>query len=464
MDLKKYLGYTNPWWKDGSPPIEDKLKHKRLFFRQFGSIALNMRLRTSTVLLGPRRVGKTVMLKQLIGQAIRSGRFKYQNVCYADMQRRDLNNISPFALVEALKQRGLPNSPFLVVLDEIQALDDWETDIKYLTDHEKDFWFVVSGSIASALKKRSRETGMGRFTAFNLPLVSFCEYLIFKNIWPSSLPQNSNEARAAQLGQDEIEDLNSFFLDYLDRGGYPAPIFSKEVEEDGYFGMDIIDSDLFGKYANFFGATSEEGLFAIMEHIAINNGKELSIGKLSRDTSISENTLKKYFVFLQSTFLVRLVKRLGPGMRMMQRDTTFKCIMENPSMRSLMLGIETRNDANAGHHIEASTFSQFHAPSKLSRNTHSRHVRYARFKRRKEYEVDMVHTTSSGSVRRLVEIKWTDNPKALNNAAKTLMSRVNCIGPEFRWCVLHHQIHLPRNARQRGCLPANGPILRVAWD
>ena len=72
-DVLKSLRLGNPWWDDAYEPEDDVYKHKRAYFGPFAELAFNWSIRRSVVLTEPRRVGKAIMLRQLIAQKLREG-------------------------------------------------------------------------------------------------------------------------------------------------------------------------------------------------------------------------------------------------------------------------------------------------------------------------------------------------------------------------------------------------------
>lgn len=426
MDILKYLALTNTWWDGKTMPEEHGFPHKRLLFSQFERLAMQETYRRSLVMLGPRRVGKTFMLKQLIGQAIATNKFNPKNICYADMDDSGMRRLSPTDVVQLFKTKTAGNKPCLVILDEIQSCEDWQRHIKFLTDHEKTVRFVVSGSIASALKRKSSESGFGRFLHFSLPPILFGEFLRLKNIWPGSLPFSSAEINSQRLSKAEIKNLNKHFLDYLDHGGYPETTFNGDSALELRASLNVLNEELFGKYAVEYGISSNNLLYPLLERIAAHVGEEVSLQALSNSTGVSINTLYKYLEFLQSAYLIRRIEKYSSSMNIMQRHSPVKYVLENPSMISHLLG---ENDDPTGHVIEAATISQYQVISNLSKNRFTSPIRYCKFKRnKKEYEVDMVHTNSKGNITRLAEIKWTDNPNYLGKGAANLRYFANKLG------------------------------------
>lgn len=72
-DVLKSLRRDNPWWDEAYSAPQIVAEKKRAYFEPFAALALDWSIRRSTILMGPRRVGKTVMLRQLIEKAISEG-------------------------------------------------------------------------------------------------------------------------------------------------------------------------------------------------------------------------------------------------------------------------------------------------------------------------------------------------------------------------------------------------------
>jgi uncharacterized protein len=83
-DIKLRVERDNPWWADPAALIPEASYPRRVYFEPFKRLALDLDVRRATVLLGPRRVGKTVMTKQLISEAIRGG-FNATSILYASI-------------------------------------------------------------------------------------------------------------------------------------------------------------------------------------------------------------------------------------------------------------------------------------------------------------------------------------------------------------------------------------------
>jgi len=67
------LQFENPWWVTKEIPILYKDMSKRLYFDLFYPFVLETDIRRAVVLMGPRRVGKTVMMFHTIDKLINEG-------------------------------------------------------------------------------------------------------------------------------------------------------------------------------------------------------------------------------------------------------------------------------------------------------------------------------------------------------------------------------------------------------
>ena len=173
-DVLKSLRRDNPWWDASYNVSQSPTEKKRAYFGPFSALALDWSVRRSTILMGPRRVGKTVMLRQLIEQATTEG-FNSQNILFVSIDTPLYSGMSLSRLIELFEEETGQDAQErrIIVFDEIQYLKDWEVHLKVLTDQHPNTRFIASGSAAAALRLKSTESGAGRFTDFFLPPLTF---------------------------------------------------------------------------------------------------------------------------------------------------------------------------------------------------------------------------------------------------------------------------------------------------
>ena len=172
------LRIDNPWWAEGMVPQFYQDMKPRLYLDIFYSLVTDTDLQRAVVLMGPRRVGKTVMLFHTIARLLAEG-VPQQNIIYISVETPIYNKIHLEQLFnlskKTLGKHENDKDQYYVFFDEIQYLKDWEVNLKSLVDTYKNVKFVASGSAAAELKKRSNESGAGRFTDFSLPPLTFYE-------------------------------------------------------------------------------------------------------------------------------------------------------------------------------------------------------------------------------------------------------------------------------------------------
>ena len=169
------MRFENPWWSLGhiDPYYGDM--PERMYFRQFITLADETTVQRALVLMGPRRVGKTVMLHHWVEHLIEK-EISPRKIIFITIENPIYNNIGLEELfTNAREAAGDANNldDWYVIFDEIQYLKDWDVHLKSLVESYRKTKFVVSGSAAAALQYKSKESGAGRFSDFMLPPITF---------------------------------------------------------------------------------------------------------------------------------------------------------------------------------------------------------------------------------------------------------------------------------------------------
>ena len=386
--LEKY----NPWWKSLSSVL--KFTKKRDYFNSFKDLVLNNNIRRTVILMGPRRVGKTVMLYQLVHYAIQEKKFTSRNVLFISIDDPIYNNVSLEELVLSFhkKQNHKTQTKKLIIFDEIQYLKNWERHLKVLTDQYPHIQFVASGSSAAALKRQSMESGAGRFTDFFLPALTFKEFI---NLSGKSHFKN------------DIKKLNQEFINYINFGGYPEPVFNKAIQTNikRFIANDVINKVLLRDLPNLYGIQDIQELNSLFTMVAFNSSREINLESLSKNSNIAKNTIHKYLTYLESAFLIKRIYRIDDSGKRFKRARHFKVYLTNPSMYSALFGQVQEKDTIFGNIVETAVFSQ------LFHREHSSGKRYyAKWKKnQQEFEVDLVQTDNRYKPQMILEIKWSDS-------------------------------------------------------
>ena len=403
-DIRIALRRSNPWWNGDDIPEWD---HKRAYYASFRDLALNWNVRRSVILMGPRRVGKTVMLNQLIGHAVGTG-LSPRHILFASVDDPLLGGAALERVLfrfEEMTQHAHTERR-LVIFDEIQHMDDWERHLKVLTDKYPNTRFIASGSAAATLRRRSQESGAGRFTDFFLPPLTFAEFLNFRN-QDENLIRPNGTGQGRDYATTDIDSLNAEFVDYMNFGGYPETVVDHDARHDAYYHLNryVIDEVLNHDLAGLYGIQDIREVNNLLRTVAFSSGQEISIDSVSKKTGLARNTVNRYLDYLEAAFLIARVRRVDDTGRTYKRTSKIKVYITNPSMRAAFYAPVCEKDREFGHLVETAVLGHYHQ-SDLKSSIH-----YARYpsRRKGELEVDFVRI-DRGSLRpvEICEVKWSD--------------------------------------------------------
>jgi predicted AAA+ superfamily ATPase len=358
------LRFENPWWTDGKTEDEYNQKPRRLYFDLFYPLVEDVSVNRAVVLMGPRRVGKTVMMNHTIQHLLERG-IPPKKICFINIENPIYNNIPLEQLFTyARKATGETDAKgWFVFFDEIQYLRDWEIHVKVLVDSFFKTKFVVSGSAAAALKLASNESGAGRFTDFMLPPLTFNEYISLKGlsqlIIPSKLEWGGSTNRF--FGTVNIKELNRHFIDYINFGGYPEVIFSETIQANPgrYIRSDIVDKVLLRDLPSLYGIQDVQELNSLFTTLAYHSGNEVSLESLSQASGVEKYLLKKYLAYLEAAFLIRIIHRIDDSAKKFRRANFYKIYLTNPSLRSALFSPLQATDEALGNMVETAVYSQW---------------------------------------------------------------------------------------------------------
>lgn len=368
-------------------------------------------------MLGPRRVGKTVLLHQCIRALLDDG-VAPRSIAYLSVDHPLYNGLGLHELLEHIED-AIPRPDgdrLYLFLDEIQYLREWERHLKVLVDARRDVEFVVSGSAAAALRLKSLESGAGRFTDFLLPPLTFFEYLRLRDLEAELIRPAQNERWPHVV---DIGALNDAFFDYINFGGYPEIALSSSSRQDParYIRSDIIDKVLLRDLPSLYGIHDVKELNSLFTSIAYNSAQEISLQGLAQRAGISKATIKRYIEYLDAAFLIRTVSRVDYAAKHFKREHFFKVYLTNPSLRAGLFTPIDDTSESAGSSVETAVFAQWFHADRLD-------LHYARWK---TGEVDIVQlgpvpNRADAGVRWVAEIKWTNDSARDPRGLKALYS------------------------------------------
>lgn len=413
------LQYENPWWTSGNVQQTYQDMSKRLYFDLFYPFVKETDVKRAVVLMGPRRVGKTVMMYHTIQELIKENITPQKiffigidNPIYMHLSLEDILLLAK----EAVQLNNLEGC--FVFFDEIQYLKDWERHLKVLVDSYPKTKFVVSGSAAAALRLQSSESGAGRFTDFMLPPLTFHEYIHLKGlhhlVQPKTIMYNGKEIPFFITHDNKT--FNKEFFHYMNFGGYPEVVLSEKIQSDmgRYVKNDIVDKVLLRDLPSLYGIKDVQELNSFFSYLAYNTGNEFSFERLGKDSGIAKEIIKKYLEYLEAAFLIKVIHKIDDNAKKFKRVTSFKVYLTNSSLRTALFSPIVETDKETGNMVETAIFSQWMHRENLD-------LKYARWKMgRSEGEVDIVLLDNKlFKPQWCVEIKWSnryvEKPQELNS-------------------------------------------------
>lgn len=408
----------SPWWEDRND-IRWKEDPKRVYFTPFFELVTEKKINRAVVLMGPRRVGKTVMVHQAIAELIRK-RVDPKQILYVPLDNPLYSSLSLekiLLMFVELNSIAQDESCYLF-FDEIQYLSDWERHLKSLVDSYPRHRFTVAGSAAAALKLKSDESGAGRFTDFILPPLTFHEYLKFSGaeirlFGQEDLPVNFLRVFAEKT--EKVEELNEEFVNYINFGGYPEAVFSKEIRAnpDRFIKSDVIEKVLLRDLPSLYGIRDIPELYRLFTTLVHNTGQEVDLQGISKDSNVAKATISRYLEYLEAAFLIKRVSRIDRNAKKFKREHKFKVYLTNASMYPALFGTLEKDDRTVlGKLVETAVFSHYFHLTEYSEKPY-----YARWK---NGEVDLI-TMDATEVTMTVEIKWSDRPFENSSEIKGLL-------------------------------------------
>jgi uncharacterized protein len=412
QQVAEHLKRLNPWWTSGQMDEGTLVLRPRAYLPLVRQILLDEKLRRAVVLLGPRRVGKTILIRHLIADLLERG-VGATRIAYVEMDHPLLHGQSLEAIVRQIEDSATSGEGArYLFFDEIQSHKDWEKYLKSLVDHRPDLRILVSGSAAAALKRQSTESGAGRFTDFLLPPLTFSEYLQLR---PE--PAAIREEEPALYALDDIGRLNEQFVEYVNFGGYPELALSPTVRgnPERFVKSDIVDKVLLRDLPQLYGIKDIQELNSLFTLLAFNTAEEVSFEQLSQRSGVGKQTIQRYIEYLEAAFLIKRVFRVDQDGKRYQRERNFKVYLTNSAMYTGLFGAKDPDEREFGHLVETALFAQrFHEDARLN---------YARWGAEGN-EVDLVELSPALKPMAALEIEWSDRHVDRPESLKGLMKFV----------------------------------------
>ncbi len=240
----------------------------------------------AVLIFGARRVGKTVLMRQLVNDF--QGKTLWlngeDNDALALLEDRSIANY-----------RRLLNGIGLLAIDEAQNIPDIGAKLKLILDEVEGVAVIASGSSSFDLLNKAGEPLVGRSTQFQLN------------------PFSQKEIAQVETALETRQNLEERMI----YGTYPEVINIKSFQEKTDYLRDIVDAYLLKDILAIDGIKNSGKMRDLLRLIAFQVGKEVSYDELGRALGMSKNTVEKYLDLLSKVFVVY---RLGAYARNLRKE------------------------------------------------------------------------------------------------------------------------------------------------
>ena len=251
-------------------------------------IERNLKPNKVVMIFGARRVGKTVLMRQIAARStdkiLMLNGEDYDTL--ALLENRSIGNY-----------RNLLDDTGLLAIDEAQHIPDIGGKLKLMVDEIPGIKIIVSGSSSFDLSNRSGEPLVGRSIPFHLTAFSQKE-----------ISQTENALQTRQ----NLENRLIF-------GSYPDVVLADNNEDRKEYLKNIVNAYLLKDILAVDGIKNASKMKELLQLVAMQTGCEVSYDELGKQLGMSKNTVEKYLDLLSKTFVIY---RIGAFSRNLRKEIT----------------------------------------------------------------------------------------------------------------------------------------------
>jgi predicted AAA+ superfamily ATPase len=258
------------------------------------------------VLNGARQVGKTFILYYLKNYLDEKGEATYY-IDLEDLRKLEILNKGVDSFLKHLKEEGIYNEErVFVLLDEVQYLDNPSNFLKLVGDHHKNIRLIVSGSSSFEIRKKFKNSLVGRTIIFEIFNLSFTEFLDFKG-YPYLEGQVFTRLK--------IEELKELFIEYTLYGGYPKIALEGNREIKEKYLSQIVETYIKKDIRDIGNIRDIVKFNKLLEVLASQSGNLLNVSELASTTHLSRPTVENYLFIMENTYILKLVRPFSSNLR-----------------------------------------------------------------------------------------------------------------------------------------------------
>lgn len=235
------------------------------------------------IVFGPRRVGKTTLLKHFLETQ--------ENFLFVSGEDVFIREYLASGSIEKLKE--FVGSKALLVIDEAQYIPDIGLNLKLITDHLPHVKVIATGSSTFDLVKQVGEPLTGRKAVLQMYTLSQME-----------------------IGRNEdLAQTRAHLERRLIFGSYPEVVLTKSDEDAREYLHELVSSYLLKDILAFEGIQKAKKLIDLLILLAFQIGKEVSHSELATGLGMSRATIERYLDLLEKVFILINVRGFSRNLR-----------------------------------------------------------------------------------------------------------------------------------------------------
>ncbi len=235
------------------------------------------------IIYGPRRVGKTTLLKKYLETQ--------KNYLFVTGEDIFVQNALSSCSIEKLKE--YIGDKDLLVIDEAQYIPSIGINLKLIVDQLEGVRVIVTGSSTFDLARQIGEPLTGRQTIIQMFPISQIE-----------------------LNQLETPNQTEALLETrMIYGSYPEVITLSDKREKQAYLHELVSSYLLKDILAFEGIKKSKKMFDLLTLLAFQIGKEVSHSELATQLSINKATVERYLDLLENVFILYNIRGFSRNLR-----------------------------------------------------------------------------------------------------------------------------------------------------
>ena len=269
----------------------------------------------ANIIVGPRRVGKTYFLFQLIHS------FKKKDCFYINFEDERIYDSPRFLtdILPAIKEL-YSTQDIILFLDEIQNISSYSKWVRRMLEQEKAKLFIT-GSSSKLLSENISTDLRGRSLSFLLFPLSFNEFLYFKE----------DKVKNVSLLEHDVEEkvrILKLLKEYVLFGGFPEIVLEKDTNMKIRILREYYTTTIYKDVIERFNIENVKSLELLIKSIVSSIGKEFSFTKThnllkSLGLRVGKQTLINYFEYLKDAFFAFNIPKYSLSYKEQERNKIY---------------------------------------------------------------------------------------------------------------------------------------------